>query len=132
MKRHRICLSHQQPTQVIRFEYDLNGCTAQASAQVNVIPAATISVENDTICEGQVGVLTATTSGDPANITWSPGGFTGPTISVSPSSTTTYTATITSGTCTNSASADVVVIDLPTATVSNTHLTVKEKRLCWM
>lgn len=101
-------------------EYTLNGCSNTGSGTVNVTPAATISTSDVTICEGELATITATTSGNANNITWSPGGFTGPQISVSPNSTTTYTCTITDGNCTNSDQSTVTVTPIPVITASNT------------
>ena len=71
---------------------DVNGCTNTKSitVTVNPIPVASIS-GNNTICEGESTVLTATGG---ANYLWSTGA-TGATLTVSPSATTTYTVVAT-------------------------------------
>ena len=100
-------------------EYTRNGCMATDMGRVYVTPAATVSVTNDTICEGDAATLVATTTGNPNNITWSPGGFTGSSITVSPSTTTDYVATITTNSCVNRDTGTVVVVASPTPTPSN-------------
>ena len=49
-----------------------------------------VTVNDATICPGDNATLTASGATD---YVWSPGGQTGPTITVSPSSTTVYTVT---------------------------------------
>ena len=60
------------------------------SATVSCNSVSTITVNSTTICSGQSVTLTASGSG---NYVWSPGGLTGPSITVSPTTTTTYTVT---------------------------------------
>jgi gliding motility-associated-like protein len=100
-------------------QYTRNGCVTQGSGRVYVNPAATISVTDDQICEGDLASLTASTSGNSANITWSPGGFTGPTINVSPGATTDYVAQIVDNSCINRDTGTVVVIPTPSVTPFN-------------
>jgi gliding motility-associated-like protein len=100
--------------------YNLNGCTATDSGTVIVTPTPSLSVTNDNICQGDLASLTATTDGDPSTISWTPGAYSGPTINVSPSITTTYTATISLNGCTNTQDGTVTVSEIPTVTVSNT------------
>ena len=70
---------------------DANGCIGTTTVALVVNPNLTINTSpSDTICQGSSAVLTANTSGT-ATFTWSPGGQTGSSISVSPTSNTTYT-----------------------------------------
>jgi gliding motility-associated-like protein len=101
---------------------DSKGCPS-APDTANVIllpPLAIVVVSNDTVCAGQWAVLSATASGGTGNytITWQPCNKTGSTIVVQPSSTTTYTATVTDGCTTPSASATGQVIVVPNPVIN--------------
>ena len=70
------------------------------SANVSCNSVSPITVNSTSICPGQSVTLTATYSGNLSNFTWSPGGQTGTSITVSPTSTTTYSVSA-SGTNSN-------------------------------
>lgn len=100
--------------------YTVNGCSDNDSSLVIVNQPHTLSVADDNICEGQVATLTGVTNGNANNITWQPGGATGGSLSVAPTTTTSYTATIVSPFgCTTSATATVNVTATPQITASN-------------
>ncbi|MCW3078235.1 MAG: conserved repeat domain protein [Bacteroidetes bacterium] len=107
------------PTSNITYTVNgtLSGCPAQTTITINVVPAPTITaVSNPTIiCNGNPATLTASGA---SSYTWNPGGFTGTTISVSPSITTTYTATGSNGSC--SSATTVVLTVNPSPTISST------------
>lgn len=90
---------------------DDNGCTIpMETTTVTVIPQVDVTVLSDTlICPGGTATLTAQGIDGLPNYSyaWSTG-ETGPTISVSPSVATTYTATVTDQ-CQDDASGDVLV-----------------------
>jgi gliding motility-associated-like protein len=90
-------------------------CTDTASFTVVVMsnPSASIS-GNNIICTGGTANLTATGGG---TYSWNTGATSG-TVSVSPSSTTTYTVVVSLGTCTDTAFYTVNVLPPPTAQVS--------------
>ena len=67
------------------------------------------------ICSGQSSTLTATGA---TSYSWQPGGMTGASITVSPTTTTTYTVTGNSGGCTASASVTITVGPSLTVTAS--------------
>src|SRR6266566_1640529 len=74
------------------------------------------------ICAGSSTTLTATPAGGTAPYTysWSPGGATGSSITVSPGSTTTYTVTVTDAHgCTGSGGGTVTVNAKPTVSVNS-------------
>ena len=88
---------------------DANTCTATASADVtvNALPVAAITPVNDTICFGASSTLTA--SGGVA-YAWN-NATNNAAVTVSPTTTDTYTVTVTdANNCTNVAAADVTVI----------------------
>lgn len=91
------------------------GCTSTDTVTVNVsnvIPAVS-ATGGGTICAGSSASLTA--SGAAAYL-WSPGSLTGPTVVVTPSSTTTYTVTGTDpGGCSDTAMLTVIVDPAPVA-----------------
>ena len=97
---------------------DDNGCTETASIEVNIFPPITVSIVNDTICEGAFASLTAATSGGnggPYTWLWNdPGTSVTQTIGISPISNTNYTVTVDDG-CSPLVidDADVIVYNLP-------------------
>ena len=91
------------------------------------VPSVSISPLNPSVCSGDIITLTASTNAAPgATFLWMPGGATTPSITVSPSTNTTYTCTVSSGAFSNSSNSTVTVNALPTATmvVNGISLTV--------
>lgn len=87
------------------------GCTAIANTSVTVNSLPTISSTSSTICEGLTASLTA--SGTAVSYVWSNGSVTNP-VSVSPSSTTSYTVTGTdANNCISTATGTVTVFPQP-------------------
>src|SRR6185503_14881236 len=99
--------------------YTLAGCPANGSGTVNVNTAATVSVNSQSICAGQSATLTATPSTGGGTYSWSPGGATTQSITVSPASTTTYTVTYTLAGCPGTASGTVIVNTAATVSVNS-------------
>ncbi|MCW5920898.1 MAG: choice-of-anchor L domain-containing protein [Saprospiraceae bacterium] len=92
-------------------------CVAQGMVTVTVASATVDAGPDRTICFAEGTTLTATVNGTPGNITWQPGGQTGPTFNVNPPATTTYTATLIYGAdCV--ASDEVTVTVIPSVTIS--------------
>ncbi|WP_321288847.1 HYR domain-containing protein [uncultured Sunxiuqinia sp.] len=89
-------------------------------------PTVNITADNSTICNGETAELTANASGDPTlTYSWtsSPLGFTSTSaiINISPYTSTTYNIVMTDGNgFTNTATSDITVNPLPTATISGT------------
>lgn len=94
-----------------------NGCTNTAQATVTVLtPSNAISITGNTLyCSGQTTTLTANGG---TSYTWSPGGATTASISISPTVTTTYTVNGTYACGTASAVITVSVASSPTVTAS--------------
>lgn len=95
-----------------------NSCgTATDNVVITVTPLPAVTVSSDqAICSGNTVTLSAT--GIVGNLVWSPGGATTSSITVSPTSSTTYTATATN-TCGNASDAVVVTVNpLPAVTAS--------------
>ena len=71
-----------------------NGVRVPVTATVNTSPSVTVAASSTTICDGENTTLSVSSSNDPNyTYTWAPGGFTGNTVTVTPSSTTIYTLT---------------------------------------
>jgi gliding motility-associated-like protein len=92
---------------------DSKGCTAVSSATVTEPPLLTISAPAvPIICIGQSATLIATATGGTVNYTygWMPGSLIGPSVSVSPVTTTTYSvAVVDSKGCTASSTVLVTI-----------------------
>ncbi len=97
------------------------GCTGSGSKSIAVIPSPTVNINpaSAVYCSNS-GPVTLSASGA-TGYTWMPGSITGATVSVSPSSNTTYTVTGTNGTCNNSKTITVTAGNVPNvnATASN-------------
>lgn len=93
------------------------GCSnsAQVTVTVNAMPVTTASASSPTICAGQSTTLTA---GGATTYSWNPGSLSGSPVTVSPTTTTTYTVDGTSNGCTSSAQVTVTVNALPVVTAS--------------
>jgi len=89
-----------------------------------VHPVPTVGVNSATNCGAVATLLTATTSASSPAYSWSPGGATTASITVTPSSTTIYTVTVTDGTtgCANSGSGTITVNPVPTVSVNSTNI----------
>lgn len=88
-----------------------SGCSASASATVSVSSAPVASVSSTTICAGDTATLNAAGGG---NYLWSTGETT-TSISVSPTSSNTYSVIVSGGNCVSTASGMVTVNAIPTA-----------------
>ena len=101
------------------------GCKAYQSIYVSFNPSPSVSLinSNPTICAGLAQTLTALS---PENtISWSPGNISGSSITVSPNTSTSYTATATSSNgCTSAATTLVTVNPIPVVTAVASSNTV--------
>src|SRR4029079_8686048 len=84
-------------------------------------PAPVVTVNSETICSGQTATLTATPSAPGGTYTWSPGGQSTQSITVSPTVTTTYSVSYTLPGCPSGATASgtVTVSPAPVLTVNS-------------
>ena len=96
-------------------------CTGTAVATVMVNATPTLTVNSATICPGNTATLNAAGA---SSYTWTPGGMTTPSVSVTPGSSTTYTITGGIGTCTGTAIATVMLNAMPSVTASASSTTV--------
>lgn len=88
----------------------VNTCVSQESNLITIVVSApttpTVAASNTNICSGELVTLTA--AGCNGNVNWS-NGMTGASINVTPSTTTTYSASCSVGTCTSDASGTVTI-----------------------
>lgn len=100
-----------------------NGCSGPpATVEVTVVPApaVTIAPTSASICAGESTTLSAAGAG---NYQWYIGGVlvgSGPTLTTSPASTTTYTVSGSVGSCPGNATVTVTVYPLPVITIAPT------------
>jgi hypothetical protein len=105
----------------------VNGCTSDAATSAAVINTRpTVSVANDSICQGQSATLVSSVSPTGGSYLWSNNDNTA-SITVSPATTSTYNLiyTATNG-CSNTASATVKVNALPILSVTTNAVNVME------
>lgn len=94
-----------------------SGCTGSTAVTLSVaaIPTLSINPASPTICAGNSVTLSANGA---TNYTWLPGGATTSNITVSPSSSTTYSVSGSNGVCSSNATVLVTVNPNPTVTAS--------------
>ena len=81
------------------YAYDgVSGCDDEEELVVTVNPTPTVTVNNETICNGESATLTVTPSTPGGTYLWSDGSVP-PFITVSPTSTTTYSVVYTLSSC---------------------------------
>ena len=98
----------------------LSGPVLIGAVTVTVLHPPVVSVNDTTICPGKPAILTATPAVTGGTYSWSPGGATTQSITVTPASSTTYTVIYALGNCGNgSDSGRVTVIPQPTVSVIN-------------
>lgn len=101
--------------------------TVNATTSVTVSPGPTVNVSPITICTGGTATLTASSPTTGGTFSWSLNGNpvgTGPTISVSPTTTTTYTVDYTAAGCTGTSNVTVTVEAIPQPTVTTDSICV--------
>lgn len=91
-------------------------CTGSTSITISVTPTPTlIAGSNSPVCFGSIATLTANGA---TTYTWFPGLMTGPSITVSPTTTSNYTVIGANGSCTATGVVNVIVLPPPTITAS--------------
>ena len=110
-----ITVSPASSTSYTVVSTNANGCSASATINVTVSPPPVASVSGTTICSGQTATLT-TSGGN--NYSWSNGATTS-SISLILTSTSTYSVVVSTGSCSDTASANVVVNPSPNVAAFN-------------
>jgi gliding motility-associated-like protein len=101
--------------------YTLNGVSSPSSqGTITVNPTPTVTVNNPTICSGSNVSLTAVGSPNGGTYLWSPGGQSTASITVNPTTTTTYSVNYTLNGCIGTATSNVTVNSIPTVSVAGT------------
>jgi gliding motility-associated-like protein len=95
------------------------GCTATTPVVISSSSSTSVSVNSQTICAGTSAILTANPSTAGGTFSWTPGGQTTSSISVSPGSTTTYSVIYTLAGCSGTNNGVVTVKPLPIVTVNS-------------
>lgn len=85
------------------------GCEDTVTFNITGFTSTAMTVSNTTICAGQSATLTATPALSGGTFSWSPGGQTTASITVSPAVTTSYTCTYTLAGCTATGTGTVTV-----------------------
>ena len=90
---------------------------ANATLEVNAVPAITLTTETPSICNLSTATLTVSTDNADYTYSWMPGNSTGASTTVTPSETTQYIVTATDSVtgCTKSAAITITVNPTPTA-----------------
>lgn len=104
--------------------YTINSCTNYDTSLVVYYDLPVLTVNNDSICQGQQGLLSATTTpAQPGTYLWSAGtpSASGQQISASPTGTTTYTVKYnhTATGCKQTASGIIYVDSIPTLSITS-------------
>jgi gliding motility-associated-like protein len=97
--------------------YALNGCTASATAniQVNAMPVLALAASGNSISPSEHVIITASGGG---SYVWSTGS-TASAIDVNPEHTTTYCATVTTSGCSDVECLDIIVLNASTLEIPN-------------
>ncbi len=95
----------------------ISGCTGTATQLITVNPSPTVTntATSGTICSGNSTTITASGA---TTYTWMPGSLTGTSVTVSPTTTTTYTITGTTGGCAGTSTRLITVNPSPTVAVT--------------
>lgn len=104
--------------------YTLNGCPSDTIVHnIQVINTPSITVNDESICEGDIGTLTAVPSESGGSYNWMPGNYTTSSISVSSDETIDFNVTYTLNGCTSVIeSAQLIVNEIPTITMDDIGL----------
>jgi hypothetical protein len=102
------------------------GCSASQSITVAVIivPPLQAAAFPQIICHGEQTKIKAHITSGIANYLWYPGGLSGDSVWVAPSTTTTYTVFANTGTCNATSTIEIIVNPLPVLTINTTAYTI--------
>jgi gliding motility-associated-like protein len=110
-------------THIITYIFsDTNACADTAYQNIIVNPTPSISVNSDTICEGQSVIIEAIPDLPGGTYLWTPTGQTTQSIAVVPTMTMTYSVAYALNGCTTSEQSSVIVNINPVVTISGNTL----------
>jgi gliding motility-associated-like protein len=106
----------QTTSYTVTFNSNLNCPSAPATAIVTVNPTPTVTIIDDTICNGSAGTLNTTVSVPGGTYLWNPGGSTAQNLTVSPNTTTSYSLVYSTGAnCSSAAVTGIITVNpIPT------------------
>ena len=106
----------QTTSYTVTFNSNLNCPSAPATAIVTVNPTPTVTIVDDTICNGSNGTLNTSVSVPGGTYLWSPGGSTAQNLTVSPNTTTSYSLVYSTGAnCSSAAVTGIITVNpIPT------------------
>ena len=87
-----------------------NNCIATSTSQVTVTDMPSVQLDDISVCEGEMGTLTAIPSVPGGIFTWTPGGVGGPTLEVNVLSSTQYSVVYTLNDCASPADNAIVSV----------------------
>ncbi len=101
--------------------YTLSGCpSTMETVTITVNETPTVTVNDAIICLGNSAILIATPSAAGGSYLWSPNGETTPSVSVSPSLTSTYSVAYTLNGCSSAVvNSSITVNETPTLSITN-------------
>ncbi|NBR13367.1 MAG: hypothetical protein EBU01_02150, partial [Crocinitomicaceae bacterium] len=105
--------------------YTQNGCSANATSIVTVNPTPTITIINDTICNGQNANISANALPAGGSYIWS-NNQTTPSLTISPTTTTNYNVLYTLNGCNVTGVGNVTVNPVPTVLVNTATICAGE------
>ncbi len=110
----------QTTNYTVTFNSNLNCPSSPVTATVTVNPTPTVTIIDDTICNGSSGTLTTIVSVPGGTYLWTPGGSTSPNLTASPNVTTSYSLVYSTGANCSSSTVTGVIIVNPVPTLFTT------------
>ncbi|MBK6984858.1 MAG: gliding motility-associated C-terminal domain-containing protein [Bacteroidetes bacterium] len=98
-------------------------CTSSTTASITIGSGLSITVNSPTICTGETATLTASGA---TSYTWNPGNLSGSSVTVAPTSNTTYTVVGVNGACSGSNTAIVTIAATPTLATNSTTICARQ------
>jgi gliding motility-associated-like protein len=115
-----LVIANPNSSEYYPVSYNLNGCIAHDSSLITVNYKPTATVNDNAACQGNSAPLTAIVDSSGGSYFWSPGSYPNTqSITVNPPATTVYTLMYTLGSCSDTTTATVSVINSPSVSVNS-------------